>query len=437
MKGTIEVSKINSCKQLNHMNQGRVALLASGVEWRLLSGLVAIQAAISLAWVIYNVYLPDLLKQFGFDPAFGLTLLIVENFIAAFMEPLMGGISDRLKRNLGSSVPLIVAGIILTSAFFIAIPVVTIFGNPESMTRWLLPAMIVIWATAMTIFRSPAIALLKKCAGASSLAQAFSVLTLTGGLISSLKPLADRFILSFGAATAFTISSLAFLAAAALLRLVKSSIPDAETDAETAIRNSFESHPSLKKIAPQLFLLGLLGISIGWSMRLAIGETLPRLLELEVAGANLQLCTGAIAIALAIFAIPAGSIATKIGNELVMVISCVGAALILGLLFVVHGAIATIVLIALLLACLSAAINGTIPLALTATPKSWNGLGVGIYYGGAAAVTSLFSVIFPLPAGIITLSSSITMAAIALIGSAIIITIVNRLKSLPKEQLVL
>jgi Na+/melibiose symporter-like transporter len=145
MKGTIEVAKINSCKKLNHMSQGRVALLASGVEWRLLSGLVAIQAAISLAWVIYNVYLPDLLKQFGFDPAFGLALLIVENFIAAFMEPLMGGLSDRLKRNLGSSVPLIVAGIILTSAFFIAIPVVTIFGNPESMTRWLLPAMIVIW----------------------------------------------------------------------------------------------------------------------------------------------------------------------------------------------------------------------------------------------------------------------------------------------------
>jgi Na+/melibiose symporter-like transporter len=413
------------------MSQARVALVASGREWRLLSGLVAIQAAISLAWVVYNVYLPDLLKQFGFDPAFGLTLLIVENFIAAFMEPIMGGLSDRLKQNLGSSLPLIVTGIILASAFFIAIPVVTIFGNPESMVRWLLPAFIIIWAIAMTVFRSPAIALLKQCAGASSLAQAFSVLTLTGGLVSSLKPLADRFILSFGAATAFTISSLAFLAAAALLRFVKSSIPDAET----VIRNSFESYPSLKKSAPQLFLLGLLGISIGWSMRLAIGETLPRLLELEVAGANLQLCTGVIAIALAIFAIPAGSIAARIGNELVMVISCVGAALILGLLFVVHGAIATIVLIALLLACLSAAINGTIPLALTATSKAWNGSGVGIYYGGAAAATSLFSVIFPHPPAIITLSTSITMAAIALIGSAILITFVNRLKSLPQEQL--
>jgi MFS family permease len=413
------------------MNQARVALVTSGREWRLLSGLVAIQAAISLAWVVYNVYLPALLKQFGFDPAFGLTLLIVENFIAAFMEPIMGGLSDRLKQRLGSSMPLIVAGIILASAFFIAIPVVTIFGNPESMVRWLLPAFIIIWATAMTIFRSPAIALLGECASASSLAQAFSVLTLTGGLIGSLKPLADRFILSFGAATAFTISSLAFLAAAALLRFVKSSIPNSEA----LTRNRTESSPAPISIAPQLLMLGLLGISIAWSMRLAIGETLPRLILLEIDGANLQLFMGVIAIALAIFAIPAGQLATRIGNELLIVISCVGATLLLGLMFVVHGAIATIILIALLLACLSAVINGTVPLALTVTPKSWNGLGVGIYYGGAATVTSLFSVIFPLPAGIITLSSSITMAAIALIGSAILITFVNRLKSLPQEQL--
>ncbi|WP_019501229.1 MFS transporter [Pseudanabaena sp. PCC 6802] len=415
------------------MSQGRAALLASGVEWRLLSGLVAIQAAISLAWVVYNIYMPDLLKQFGFDPAFGLTLLTIENFIAAFMEPIMGGLSDRQKQNLGSSVPLIVAGIIFASAFFMAIPAVTIFGNPQSMVRWLLPAFALVWATAMAIFRSPAIALLGQCARGSNLAQAFSVLTLTGGAIGALKPLADRFIFSFGAATAFTVSSLAFLAAATLLRFVKSSIPTSDA----ATRNRTESCPSLQTIVPQLLLLGLLGISIAWSMRLAIGETLPRLIQLEIAGANLQLWMGAIAIGLAVFAIPAGWLAAKLGNELVTASGCLGAALLLGLMSIVHGAIATIVSIALLLACLSAVINGTIPLALTATPKSWNGLGVGIYYGGTAAVASIFSLIFPLPERTIAFSSSITMAAIALMGSAIVIAIVNRLKSLLQEQLVL
>ncbi|NJM27941.1 MAG: hypothetical protein HC856_06400 [Pseudanabaena sp. RU_4_16] len=118
-----------------------------------------------------------------------------------------------------------------------------------------------------------------------------------------------------------------------------------------------------------------------------------------------------------------------------MLIGCVGGALLLGLLATVHGAIATITSISLLLVCLSAAINGTVPLALTATPKDWNGLGVGMYYGGAAAATSLFNVIFPQPAALITLSSSITMAAITLIGTAFLITLVNRLKSLPLAEI--
>ncbi|NJM27940.1 MAG: SLC45 family MFS transporter, partial [Pseudanabaena sp. RU_4_16] len=246
---------------------------------------------------------PDLLKQFGLDPAFGLTLLIVENFIATFMEPLTGGLSDRLKQRLGTSMPFIVAGVILASALFIAIPAIAIFGNPESIARWLLPAIIICWAIAMATFHSPAISLLSQCcAGAPSLVQAFSVLTLTGGLASSLKPLANQFILSFGAAVAFTISSLGFLAAAALLRFVKSSM----TDAETLTINSAVSRPSLRTITPQLLMLGLLGILIGWSMRLAIGETLPRLIQLELAGAKLELWMGIVAIALAIFSIPAG-----------------------------------------------------------------------------------------------------------------------------------
>jgi Na+/melibiose symporter-like transporter len=411
------------------MSQGRVAPVGSGVKWGQLSGLIAIQAAISLAWVIYNVFLPDLLKQFGFAPAFGITLLIVENFIAALMEPLTGGLSDRLRQRLGTSMPFIMAGVILTSAFFIAIPAVAILGNPESLMRWLLPIVVICWVIAMSIFRSPAISLLGKCASAPSLPQAFSLLTLTGGLVSSLKPLADRFILSFGAAFAFTVSSLGFLAAAALLRFVKIGIPNPNTSTNP------ENQPPIREIAPQLLLLGLLGLLLGWSMRLALGETLPQVIKLEIAGANLDLCMGAIAIALAILSLLTSRIATRIGNELAMVVGCVGAASFLGLLTTMHGAIATISSIALFLICASAAINGTVPLALTTMPKNWSGLGVGMYFGGAAAATSLFNIAFPHPAETITLPSSIAMAAIALVGTAIGIAIVSKLKYLPEGRL--
>ncbi len=38
------------------------------VLWRQVLGLTAVQGAITLAWVIYRLYLPDLLAQFGWSP---------------------------------------------------------------------------------------------------------------------------------------------------------------------------------------------------------------------------------------------------------------------------------------------------------------------------------------------------------------------------------
>jgi len=47
--------------------------------------------AITLTWVIYNLYLPQLLGQFGFPKQLAVGLLILENALAVVMEPLMGG----------------------------------------------------------------------------------------------------------------------------------------------------------------------------------------------------------------------------------------------------------------------------------------------------------------------------------------------------------
>jgi hypothetical protein len=70
----------------------------AGVLWLQVSGLAAVQGAITLSWVIYRLYLDKLLVQFGFTAALAATLLVTENLLAAFMEPVMGGLSDRAKR---------------------------------------------------------------------------------------------------------------------------------------------------------------------------------------------------------------------------------------------------------------------------------------------------------------------------------------------------
>ena len=118
------------------------------VLWLQVWGLAAVQGAIALTWVIYNLYLLKLLTQFGFPKELATGLLILENLLAAIMEPLMGGLSDQSQRWVGTRFPFISFGIVLASAFFIAIPLFVAFGSPAS--TWLLPVLMVAWALAMT-----------------------------------------------------------------------------------------------------------------------------------------------------------------------------------------------------------------------------------------------------------------------------------------------
>ncbi|MEO1134943.1 MAG: MFS transporter, partial [Cyanobacteria bacterium J06639_1] len=134
------------------------------ILWVQVWGLAAIQGAISLTWVIYNLYLPDLLTQFGFAASLAGVLLVIENILAAVMEPLMGSLSDRVQRFVTTSFPFITVGLVAASFFFIAIPGTVTFINPVGLMRGLLLVVLVSWAIAMTIFRSPAMSLLGRYA---------------------------------------------------------------------------------------------------------------------------------------------------------------------------------------------------------------------------------------------------------------------------------
>ncbi|WP_219904345.1 hypothetical protein [Stenomitos frigidus] len=64
------------------------------VLWAQVMGLAAVQGAITLTWVVYNLYLPQLLGQLGLPQTIGVSLLIVESLLAIVLEPLMGSGSD-------------------------------------------------------------------------------------------------------------------------------------------------------------------------------------------------------------------------------------------------------------------------------------------------------------------------------------------------------
>ncbi len=338
----------------------------SVVLWMQVTALAAVQGAISLTWIAYNLYLPKLLDQLEFPSGLVSTLLITESLLAVIVEPISGLLSDRGQRWLGSRFPFIVIGVLLSSALFLCLPAVAFFGVSFSSLRWLLPTVAIAWSLAMAVFRAPSLALLGRYSPAAQLPRAASVLILVGAVISAIVPQVNAFVLSLGAASTFAIGSIALLVAATLLRIMDQQVPP----------------PLPGEVPPPISIAPLMIIfAVGAATSIGFGMVKPLLTLREVAGV--------FSIANIFLVIPAGLWAVKLGNRRAMMGGIVAMILLLGVLSLIPSSAVAVATAVLLSGAFSLAVNGTLPLALTMFPASRAGLGVGIYLGGTALAGSL------------------------------------------------
>ncbi|HEY9673124.1 MAG TPA: MFS transporter [Waterburya sp.] len=364
------------------------------ILWLQVWGLAAVQGAIALTWVIYNLYLLKLLTQFGFSKELGTIVLILENILAAVMEPLMGGFSDQAQRWVGTRFPFIAFGVVLASALFIAIPAFVVFGSSTAAIRWVLPVLMVAWALAMTVFRSPALSLLGRYAFGTNLPQAASILTLVGGLAGAMSPLASQYLLSLGPITTFSIGSFTLLGAAVALRSV-----NPNRSVEQPLDSSLVSQPSTswRQVSiPRLALVFGAGVGVALGFRLMM-QTFPKILDSQVPGANKSLILGGIFIALALTAIPSGNLASRLGNRRAMTYGLVAMGGLTALIVLTRNDVLAAGIALALGGTFSLVSNGTIPFALAMVPPDKAGLGTGIYFSGGAVASSVFGALFSQP----------------------------------------
>ncbi|NJK62939.1 MAG: SLC45 family MFS transporter [Synechococcaceae cyanobacterium SM2_3_1] len=388
------------------------------VLWPQVWGLAAVQGAIALTWVIYNLYLPGLLTNLGLAASLATGLLILENGIGILMEPLMGSFSDRTQQWVGSRFPFIALGIILASVLFLLIPIVSglVLALPQDQIhtgllqslKWLFVLVLVAWALAMTIFRSPALSLLGRYAFSSQMPQAASILTLVGGLAGALGPLASQVILGMGEFATFTLGAIVLLVAAQVLRSVG---PQRQvTEPQPYQQNGFSPSPTAAISWPGLALVFGAGVGIALGFRLLM-QSFPQILETQVIGAPTGLILGGIFLSLALTAIPSGWVATYLGNTLAMILGLVVMAGLLGFtLYVTHPLGAALIAVGLG-ASFSLVSNGTIPFALTMVSQSRAGLGTGIFFSGGALASSLFGSLVSQPEAMAASTGAIAGAA--------------------------
>lgn len=406
------------------------------ILWLQVSALATIQGAVVLAWVVYNLYLQKLLETFGFSPGTATIVVFVENLLATLIEPVMGGLSDLSQRWLGSRFPFIAVGIVLSAALFILIPTVWILGDwgqALELLRPLFPVVLVLWALAMTIFRSPALSLLKRYALNSRLTQAASLLTLTEGIARGLGFLTSPWILKIGPVFAFGLGSLALLASAIVLLLVK---PNSQVETQKSLTGKSEVDPErsmlLKEpstiagadpsatvqsgtipIALSFAKIGLIfgagvGVSLGFRLFMA---TFSRILkQIEIPEVTTRVILGSLFLSMSLTSLPLGNLGMRLGTRRGML---VGLTLMAGLCssiaLISSPGLGMFVAISVG-AAFSLVSNATVPFALSLVPTERSGLGTAIYFSGGSIAATLLS-------GTLAKLQNVNPAVAALLGA--------------------
>jgi hypothetical protein len=389
------------------------------VLWWRVGGITAVQGTITLTWVIYALYLPQLLEQLGFAKELAIVLLTIEHALEAIIEPISGGLSDRFQRFMGTRFPFIAGGVILASALFIAIPAIAIFGASSAAIKSMFPFIVVAWASAMAIFRSPAVVLLGKTAPPVALPIAASCLTLIQQLVGGLRFTAFGFILGFGPAFAFAIGSVALLIGAAFLRFVTP--PDSP-------QPEASENPQNLGLATILTIIGT-GIGIAWAFRFlfaTLGPVYGNFLAENVGWGMTGFSLG-----MAVCALPAGKLAVKLGNTRAMLGGISGAIAFLAIVTFLPNGVGVAIASVFLAFSFSLILNGMVPFVLGLVPPARSGLGIGLFFGGFSAAMSFFDGIFSAMKGI---PATGIRGAIALAFAGTLIALSTRISTVIKGQ---
>jgi Na+/melibiose symporter-like transporter len=357
-------------------------------RWQPTSALASVNAAITLSWIIYRIHLPSLVTQAGFPATFAPLLLLIDSILAIGVEPWAGLTSDRTLRQAGGRFPIILAGAGLTALLFVLLPGVVSRLQPDPALNWWLPVLLILWAIAISLFRSPALALLSQYASPKQLPQAASLVVLLGGLASLATPLASSWLLDLGIMTTFGLAAVLLLVTVAWLQFSNARATGLLGALGTGRFSGLRPRVGLGLNASALIKIFGLGFAVTLTLRLAV-ELFPKILK--PAGLTPPPIIATLLLSLALGALAAGQLAKRWPYLTIMRVGFGLSAVGLPLMLLGRQPLLAFGIAIGLGLSLGLVFNGTLPFVLNLTSVPQAGLGMGVFYAGAAAASSLYS----------------------------------------------
>ncbi|MBQ7596157.1 MAG: MFS transporter [Clostridia bacterium] len=312
--------------------------------------------SVQIAWIIYNAYVPLILKEnesiqklTWAGLAVGI-IMVIDNIFGVVFQPLFGRISDNTHTRFGKRTPFLMVGIPLCAFFFIFIPRIHIVG--------ILMLDVIVFNFIMSTWRSPVVAMMPDFVPSELRSEGNAVINIMGGVGVVLGTVAGKiitFIMPDGTSEAEIRNNVFIFGAVVMIiclmvvvflvkepdnRISKAEIITREAEfkkdkdkkeGKGGLKNTGLSKPELKSL---IFMLIALFFNSNATDSIQTYFTTFAKYELNFTESNASLIIALFAAATAIGAIPAGKLGRKFGRKKTIMTGWAGVLILFTLYFV-------------------------------------------------------------------------------------------------------
>lgn len=299
--------------------------------------------ASSIAWSMYNSFVPILLEKYLISTALIGTVMTIDNIFGVIFQPLFGTISDKTRTRFGRRMPYILLGIPICAIAFSIIP--------WTSSLFSLMAVVIIFNLVMSTWRAPVVALMPDLTPAPLRSQANGIINFMGGLGSLFSFFVGGLLFKVGGMPLpFFASALLMLVAVVVLKIFikeKESVLQHDQEIYDDITKKMHARnlPTEElgqsdtkstddgKTSPKRSLIFLLFAILFWFTGYNAVETFFSLYVVNtlkdsagkfLTAGDASLLLAMFSVTFLFFSIPAGFISTKIGRKTTILIGLFG-----------------------------------------------------------------------------------------------------------------
>jgi MFS family permease len=271
--------------------------------------------ASSIAWSIYNSFVPQILEGFIKSTTLIGFIMTFDNIFGVIFQPVFGTLSDKTRTRFGRRMPYIFVGLPICAVAFTLIP--------GMKGIWSLMAVLIVFTFVMSAWRSPVVALMPDLTPGPLRSQANGIVNLMGGVGSLIAFFAGGILFKAGGfKLPFLMSSGMMLLALAVMALFVREPKEAYEPEEKITKTDVK----LDKDEKKSLLLILFGVFFWFTGYNAVETffTLYATNTLSMDPGDAAMTLSIFSLTFLAFAVPAGFIGAKTGRRKAILMGLTG-----------------------------------------------------------------------------------------------------------------